>query len=586
MQGAHVIATSALLNFFPAALLGAAGAYAFAGLITPLCRTTYKQAAAKSIDFMTILFFLVSTSTSFKLLLLGGISCPGSIKAAVVAICVLGSLWLTRRNLKLMRWMQIPKYIALAVVPLALALVLIELMQVREFENESNAKGKLDPEARLNANIRPDIILITVDTLSAGHLHTYGYKRSTSPHLDDLSTGAILFENFYANANWTRPGIASILNGARPWTHQGDLGKPLQTITDAQNLINQLAGAGYDIRTVSSNGWADLQWQAVKTIPDQRARIYSYSFIIPRFMDEYLPSLLLARSLGPDEILARYLPAEKTREYVPKSEIMLRSAPRDRPLFFWLHIMSPHDPYATRAPYLGSFEPSPLARTPRTSHANFGFIPNPDSERLRILTGRYDEAVLMADDVIGQFLDVLKVQGLFERSLVIVTADHGESFNPHYGGHGGPLLTEELIRVPCLIKPPFYHGRKRESLLFEQADLAPTILSFANLPVPQGMEGQAYPSKGNNVPIFSMNRDLQSSEHTLNVAMRAGDWKYVIHLGRWKYPWPQQELYNLAADPNEQSNLVNSQPGQAAAMRERVLSEIVQHGIPLSEFKP
>jgi arylsulfatase A-like enzyme len=204
--------------------------------------------------------------------------------------------------------------------------------------------------------------------------------------------------------------------------------------------------------------------------------------------------------------------------------------------------------------------------------------------RQKVLVGRYDEAVLMADDVVGRFFDLLKSLGRFDRSLIVVTADHGESFNPAYGGHGGPLLTEELIRVPCMIKPPFYHGSKRESILFEQSDIAPTILSYANLPIPPGMEGQAYPAKLQDSPVFSMNHDLARDDHTLSVAVREGDWKYVIHMGRWKHPWPQRELYNLAQDPTETKNLVDSQPQRAESMRQQILRELARHDVSTKEY--
>jgi arylsulfatase A-like enzyme len=426
-----------------------------------------------------------------------------------------------------------------------------------------------------------------VDALAAGHLHTYGYKLPTSPHLDEFSSNAILFENFYADANWTRPGIASILNGARTWTHRGDLGKPLQTVTDAQNLINRVADAGYDVRTVSSTGWADLEWQAVRAGTIRRAFLYSRPYLL-RILGDKLPSAFPASLVGPREMLDNWISAnflhEKTRGYVPQSEILLKDLPPGRPLFFWVHIVSPHDPYATQAPYLGTFDSSPFARSQSTSTPPYSFHSPLDSQRARALEGRYDEAVLMGDDVFGKLLDVLKTQGLFDSSLVVVTADHGESFNPRYGGHGGPLLTEELIRVPCLIKPPFYRGEKRESLLFEQADLAPTILSFANLPVPSGMEGQAYQSKPKNVPIFSMNHDLQFGAHTLSVALRDGDWKYVIHFGRWKVSWPQRELYNIAVDPNENTNLVERQSERAESMRQHILRELALHGVDPKEY--
>jgi arylsulfatase A-like enzyme len=367
------------------------------------------------------------------------------------------------------------------------------------------------------------------------------------------------------------------------------LGRPLTTVTDGQNLLNRLADGGYDIRIVNSNAFADLEWQATKAVATRRAILYPTPYTLWLFQNT-LPSALVGSMLGPDEILNTFRSLifynEKTREYVPESEILLRSLPSDRPLFFWLHIMSSHDPYATQKPYLGTFESSPMARTSATSQPEYGFSTRNDLERSRILVGRYDEAVLMADDVIGQILDLLKKQGLFDRSLIVVTADHGESFHPLYGGHGGPLLTEELIRVPCVIKPPFYHGAKREPLLFEQTDVAPTILSMANLPIPASMEGQPYPSKPNNVPIFSMNHDLRPRTHTLSVALRDGNWKYILHLGLWKAPWPQRELYDIAQDPKESTNLVEREPERAESMRQRILRKLARHGVDTKEYQP
>jgi arylsulfatase A-like enzyme len=589
MEVLHVIATSVWMNFFPAALFVAASAYALAGTFFLLIRVPFKQVAEKSLDFMALLTLFAGTAKALRWYILGPFSPTGWFNTVSVCVFLLGALWLTRRNFKLMQWMLIPKYITFAVMPLAIILIFIEAENQWHSSRNVHTAGSPLRETGSNTNSHPNIVLITVDTLSAAHLHTYGYKLPTSPHLDEFSSEAILFENFYANANWTRPGIASILNGTKPWTHRGDLGKPLQTVTEHQNLINRLADAGYDIRIVSSNGFADLEWQGVRAAPSRRALLYYQPYMV-RLSKEKLPSAFLAALLGPGEILTTYtsriFPPEKTRDYVPQSEILLKDLPSDHPLFFWLHVISPHDPYATQAPYLGTFESSSLARTPLTSRAQVGFSASIDPERQHLLTGRYDEAVLMADDVIGKFLDVLKNQGLFDRSLVVVTADHGESFNAHYGGHGGPLLTEELIRVPCLIKLPFQRNGKRESLLFEQADLAPTILSFVNLPVPAGMEGTAYPSIPKSVPIFSMNRDFNKRTHTFSIALRDGDWKYVIHLGRWKFPWPQRELYNIAEDPNEITNLVERQPERAESMRQKVLQELARHGVDTKEYQP
>jgi arylsulfatase A-like enzyme len=589
MEGLHVVAASALINFFLAALAAATSAYVFAGLIFLLFRIPFRQAAKHLLEFLTYLTFLACSARELKFMIPGPLMMPGWLKAMSISILVLGSLWLARKNFKLMQWMLMPKCITLAVMPLALILLGLEIVQEGQSKHNIHKTDILLHEMRSSAGGHPDIILITVDTLSASHLHTYGYRLPTSPHLDDFSSNAILFENFYANANWTRPGIASILNGAGPWTHRGDFGKPLPTVTDAQNLLNRLADGGYDIRTVSSNAWADIEWQAVSAVPTHRDVLYPNPYMLGLLQNK-LPSGLLASLLGPNELFNKYrqliFREKKTREYVPQSKTLLQSVPSNRPFFFWLHIISPHGPYATQEPYLGTFESSPMARTPATSQIENGFSTQIDAERERVLTGRYDEAVLMADDVIGQFLDLLKIQGLFDRSLIVVTADHGESFHPLYSGHGGPLLTEDLIRVPCMIKPPFYHGAKREPLLFEQSDVTPTILSMANLPIPASIEGKAYASKQSGIPIFSMNHDLQLGAHTLSVAIRDGDWKYVLHLGRWKAPWPQRELYDIAQDPKESTNLVEREPGRAESMRQLILRELARHGVDTKEYQP
>jgi arylsulfatase A-like enzyme len=590
-QVLHVVATSALLNFFPAALLTAAIAYVLAGAISLLFRVSFKHAAEKSLGFMAFFVLLGATAEIVNYSIFSLLSAPAWLKAVIVSILLLCSLWLTLRNIKLMQWILIPRYITWAVMPLALILVFVEMGQVWLSRYNIHKTSSVLAETGPNGNRRPDIILITVDTLSAGHLHTYGYSRPTSPHLDDFATGAILFENFYANANWTRPGVASILNGAGPWTHRGDVGIPLEGVTEAQNLINRLADAGYYICVVNSNYFSDLEYQGVETVPDRRAMLYSYTYM-GRLLGQRLPSAFLASLVGPSAILNSFGPsillAAKTNEYLPQSEPLLRNAPSDRPLFFWLHIMSPHEPYATPPPYLGTFEPSPRARTPGTTQGQYHFVKmNSELSELQpFMAGRYDEAVLMADDVIGHILDVLKSQGRFDGSLIVVTADHGQSFDPRFGGHGGPILSEEIIHVPCLIKPPFYRGSKRESLLFDQSDLAPTMLSFAGLPVPAGMEGQAYPSKQNSVPIFSMNHDLEEIEtHTLSVALREGDWKYVLHMGPWPYPWPQRELYNIAKDANESTNLVEREPERAESMRQHIMQELARHRVNTKAYQ-
>lgn len=578
----HVIATAVIWNLALSAL-GAIFVYVAAGLAAVICRVPFQKNARAVMSFTIHLAVLIPL---IYLLRLDSIVPLGWCKPfLLLGIVSLVAFSMTRINFRLVRYLFLPQLLVFLLVPASMLLVAEEAIGVTFFSG-SGVVGSV----RLHDQRLPDIILLTIDTLSASHLHTYGYQRPNSPNLDKFAENAIVFNNFYANANWTRPGIASILNGARPWTHEADIEPPLRDFTEKQNLIVILAAAGYDVDVVQSNEFADFGSQGIslavhKISLDAQMRFFGWLPI------ERLPSAPIARNFGLPNFVARFentflrYPAGKNLPYLSASEKLLDKASSRRPIVFWLHVITPHDPYAASAQFLGKFDASADARSAFTSEPYVNFAKHIDPRRQNLLEARYDEAILQTDDLIGRFIQMLKQQGRFENSLIVVTADHGESFLPVYGAHGGPLLTEELIHVPCLIKPPSTYTPKHESRLMEQADLLPTILTYAGLPLPAGSEGLPYQDKPDNLPVFAMNRDLRPGEHTLNLAMLDGDWKFVIHLGRWKYPWPQQELYNLAEDPDEKANLTGSQPDRAAAMRQRVLAEIAQHGISLSEYQ-
>lgn len=578
----HVMATAIVWDAI-LTIVGIALVYILAALFALICRISFQKTALNGLWFVVNVTILVPCLHLFRFASL----LPNArwVPFIVPTTVLIGALWMTYANLQLGRMLFLPKLLTSILLPVSLLLVAQESSHAVHFpENRSARSGDVHVQQP------PDIVLLTIDTLSARHLHTYGYQRPTSPNLDAFSARSIVFDNFYADANWTHPGIASILNGVRPWTHEGDLDVPSRALTEKQNLLTILHTAGYDVKVVQSNMWANLATQGIWSTAHETFLASNFSLF--RWLPfQRLPSAMTAQFFGLPKVIIwiesnflRY-PIGKDLPYLSASENQLRKTSSGHPLFFWLHIMTPHDPYAASAPFLGTFDASPGARTYLTSQPEWNFVKHIDQRRQDLLRARYDEAVLQTDDVIGRFIQLLKQEGRFEHSLIVVTADHGESFNLVYGGHGGSLLTEELIRVPCLIKLPFSYTPKHESRLMEQADLLPTILTYAGLPLPEGDEGRPYPDKPDNVPAFSMNRDFQPGEHTLNVAMRERDWKYVIHLGRWKHPWPQQELYNLAQDPDEKANLIGSQPERAEAMRQRVLAEVQRHGISLSEYQ-
>ena len=580
LEKCQAVGSSILLNFMPAVLGVAFLVYLVSGLFV-LARGPYRPTVRLGMNLVANFLILAITALSIRLLLSGQQSALPLVKVVVfvfvLVIFVITAVWFTTQGLFLARHLILPRWLALISLPLALGLV------GREILSQQSPQQEIRDQSWRNGTLRPpDIILITMDACASRHLACYGYSRNTSPHLEALARDALLFEQFYADANWTRPGAASLLNGARPWCHEGDLGRPRQKTTEKLNLMGCLHRAGYDIRTVSSNGYADHAWQRTPIVPTEQASV-SFARVPQLVFSRILPSSIYYDRVGPMLYINQFfsVPLTRDRASLPlaSSKEMLGRTPMDRPSFFWVHFVIPHDPYAASDPYLGQFETSPLAREPGTSMSYYLFAAKDHPNHQHILEGRYDEALLSVDAAIGELMDWLKAHGRFDNSLVVVSSDHGESFSHGYGGHGGPLLTEDLIRVPLIIKPPGHKGAVKVTGLFEQADLAPTILHMAGLPIPAGMEGQPYPLKPDGVPVFAMNRDLSTSKHTFSLAMRQGNWKYVTHFGPWVHPWPQRELYDLDQDPNENTNLVDRRPDIAGPMHRRILEELAKRGL-------
>ena len=273
----QVLGTSVLFNFLPALLIATLMVYV-GSLVISLFRLPYGNVVRYGMNGVANLLALTTTALAIKLLLIGPESPPTWSKFTVLFCVVLLAAWLTRKSVFIAEKMFLPRVLMICLIPFSFVVSISELIYTGKREQNTKIIN-----IGIGNSRPPDILLVTIDALSSSHLPSYGYSRNTAPNLSEFSLNAIRFESFYANANWTRPGIASILNGARPWTHNGDLGLPLRNISEKQNLLGCLARAGYAIRTVSSNAYADHIWQGTPIVPtenypDRHESIHSLVF--------------------------------------------------------------------------------------------------------------------------------------------------------------------------------------------------------------------------------------------------------------------------------------------------------------------
>ncbi len=428
----------------------------------------------------------------------------------------------------------------------------------------------------------PNVILLSIDALSAEDMSLYGYSLPTTPNLDAFAKGSYVFENFFSSSNWTTPSAASLISGLYPTTNGvGRIGSYFVEGDRDRNLGSALLANGYETAAIVSNVRAHPVFLRISdsfsatTEPPKgneananfiyseirRYRLKNYStrsWAAERFQVAFrIFSGFLGRSGNND---APPWPATAVFDRTLTLLSLLK-----RPSFIWAHIFPPHDPYRPASPYkfkFGKFNDKDFQVLPGRYSANAQSA----VDEIRM---RYDEFILDTDSRVGNFLDKLRAMGRFDDSIIVITADHGESFTKGFFQHGGPHLHQSLIHIPLIVHLPGQKQGKRIPFYAGQVDLLPTIMDLLNLPIPEGVEGESLKAamingQPTSLPKFSMNLDRDSrfsppSKGTL--AVMQNGWKFVRYLST-----KQEMLYYLASDPEESTDLASTNPAKAKEM--------------------
>jgi arylsulfatase A-like enzyme len=391
---------------------------------------------------------------------------------------------------------------------------------------------------------RPNIVLIVCDAMRPDFLGCYGYGRPTSPAIDDLARGGIIFENAVAHAPWTKTSFSTFLTSLYPFQH-GVLGWESVMPDSVSTLPEVLAGAGYSTMAVINMLGITGQYKVTKGFEkiseaDKGARD------------------ALATS---DDAIALIKGAHK-------------------PFFIMIHYFDTHRPY--RPPpedvdlILKPGDPNPFAARVIARESDEEKPPQELIDRQRLL---YAGCVRHIDRGIGRLVKYLDEAGLKRHTLVIVTADHGEAFWEHGVMAHGSNLYDEAIRVPLVIA--FLEKYSRPLRLSEQArhiDLLPTILDLAGVPDARRREGASLrplveTGKRGTGPVRWVPPDLALCECSLKKApdsrcLRTNDLKLIVEPAT-----ALCELYDLRADPRETVNTWG-QGGAAADSLFRMMGRI------------
>jgi arylsulfatase A-like enzyme len=411
----------------------------------------------------------------------------------------------------------------------------------------------------------PNVLLVMVDTLRADHLSCYGSTVVRTPHIDQLADAGLRYANAFSQASWTRPSVATILTGLYPSSH-GAVHKADRLPDRVDTLAEMLQRAGY--RTV---GFADNA--NVSQAFNFQQGFDEYHYLAPAFFfgaDEPAAQLALYGGLRlvRERFLARhvdvhsyYQPAEVVTADV-RGWLDHRPASDTAPFFLFAHYMDPHDPY-----FAHPFDGEGYARV-----AN----PNPSPELAEKLHRLYAGEITYLDEHLGVLFDDLRRRGLWEKTMIVLTGDHGEEFHEHGGWWHGTTLYDEQVHVPLLVKPTGAHAGRVVEELATSLDITPTVLSAAHAPVPATLQGHALPLDGGAPPSRQSVFAEEDLEGNVLQAVRTRDWKFInANPGNPRGLAPE-ELYDLGRDPGEHANAVGAAPAQAEMMRAELGKSVLE----------
>jgi len=358
----------------------------------------------------------------------------------------------------------------------------------------------------------PNIVFITVDTTRADRMGFLGNKLGLTPNLDAVARQGVVFEKAFSQAPLTPVSHATIFTGTYPQFHTvTDFGHPLPSLLPSVPEILQKSG----YRTAAFIGSLILDPKAQMAPGFDRG----FDFFDAGFHPKQ----------GPNE--SRYETVERRGRDVIAHTIAWLNKKTQAPFFIWVHLYDPHAPYDPPPPYDKRFQDP------------------------------YDGEVAYSDACLGKLFQYLRQRGLYDRSLIVMMSDHGESLGAHGESMHGIFLYDETIHVPLLFKlPGSLLAGKRVTTRVRLLDVAPTLLSMLSLPLPPTFQGESLVPEMKSSPKAP--GDLPAYAET-EYPHRAFGWAGIRAMRTGKYLYiraPKRELYDQTVDKKAEKNLAASSP--------------------------
>lgn len=357
---------------------------------------------------------------------------------------------------------------------------------------------------------RPNVLLIVLDATRKDHLSCYGYDRPTSPTIDSIAADGTRYEQAISTSAWTPPSHASMFTGCYPSRH-GVFNSQLPLRYNGSTIAELLSERGVETLGLSNSYHTSTDRNFHRGFD-----YYHDIFELPRFLGKmYDPSLDFLRFL-PNYFLRNYdisdLQLRKLKTRLKKTE---------EPFFGFINLNSAHSPYNPPARFKKQFETyfdewdtvdEEAARS--VANGDYGYTTFGDKSlseaEWELIQCWYDGEIRYMDYLLSDFIDFFKRKNLYDDTLLIIAADHGEHFGEYGLAYHSFSLFEELLNVPLIIKwPENYDHSSRISLgnvshdLVSLIDIAPTICGWLDIEVPSEMQGRDLTTNPGHDAVFA-----------------------------------------------------------------------------------
>ena len=390
-----------------------------------------------------------------------------------------------------------------------------------------------------------NVLYIAIDTLRADYLGCYGYGKPTSPNIDALAASGVCFESDFAVASYTHPNYTSMFTGRYPITHgvvrqSGDYYMP----DEIPVLPAMLKSAGYATAVVSN---LPLSGRDVQTT------------WLGRGADRHVP---YDTKEPPEGIRANSM------AHVKDLAIDVLDELKDQKFFMFVHSWDPHRADLPRPPYDEMYVPE---HAPNRTNFSVDPVPEDEPQGLAYTIAQYEGTITDCDAALAELLGRVEELGLLEDTLIILTADHGESLGEHRIYFRHAAIYDATVHVPLIMSCPGTLPEGRRVAAFSQpVDIASTILSLLGIEDQWAMEGHdlSAVAKGeaeetyDRVMMHSINPDMRRAIRT-----RTHKLIQLVPGCEGQEAFPAEELYDLRNDPGETANVVGEQLDVAADLR-------------------